>query len=196
MNILYIFAASLSIVMIANFVLTAHITSTAPRKGGGAECESPGPLLPIGFRVPEFGAHTVDGEPIFSWEFDRPTVLGFFTAGCPLCEQVLPEFAEVARTLRAAGTNVISVISYDGHNPQWPIGDSATEALARRLGAVSQVVLEWSDDAVTTALRATTPPAFYRVERTDGELRVTGRASSPRFLSGREGPDGTYSPRS
>ncbi|MEV7006035.1 hypothetical protein [Streptosporangium sp. NPDC051022] len=190
MNTVYIFVAALGVAVIANFALTAHVAATLSAKMSALEHrtvdQADDSLLPVGTEIPGFSTRTVDGEPVRSWEFDRPTVLGFFMVGRVPCETTLPDFCEAAETLRVEGAEVIAVVCHESRHPGGPIADPAVKALAARLGTVARVVLERDGDAVTTAFKMTVFPAFYRVSTRNGRLRVTGTASAPPSFSGLE----------
>lgn len=102
-------------VTLANLVLTlglvrrmrqyaAVVSGLQPREAGGT-------TRPIGTAITPFRATAVDGTVIDERWLDAPTVVGFFSPGCPACKELLPDFVTAAASRRA-----LAVVE-DGNEP-------------------------------------------------------------------------------
>jgi hypothetical protein len=112
---------------------------------------TPGPMFALspGSTVGEFSATTTTGEPVSSDSLAG--LVGFFSAGCEACHEVVPHFTE-----RAAQMPQGSVLAVVG-------GDD--EATVRALSPVARVVLAGLDGgAVARAFQNTWTPAIYLLD--------------------------------
>jgi thiol-disulfide isomerase/thioredoxin len=86
--------------------------------------EMGGSTKPVGSAVGPFSATAVDGTPVDERWFTGSTLVGFFSPGCPACEQLMPDFIAAAATRRA-----LAVVE-DGTEPAEkyvrPLAETAT----------------------------------------------------------------------
>ncbi|GGV87485.1 hypothetical protein GCM10010294_69450 [Streptomyces griseoloalbus] len=121
--------------------------------------------IAVGQEIGEFETSTVDGEPISQDLLEDGTVVAFFSPGCGPCETEVPRFADFAETAPGGRNRLLAVIVGE-------TGDATPFVSA--LCAVSRVVVEDRNGALSTAFRATAYPTVLRVGREDtGQLVVT-----------------------
>lgn len=114
-------------------------------------------MRPANDAVQEFSARTVEDELITSADLAPGTLVGFFSPGCPPCEEQLPLFAATARGRGAGRTGVLAVVVGPA--------DRATD-LVRELLPVARVVVEEDPDgAVAKAFGVKGYPSTCVVDR-------------------------------
>jgi len=99
---------------------------------------SAGSIAAPGTRVPPFRAVTVDSDVVDSGQLGASTLVGFFSPGCPPCEELLPQFLATARATPGGRQAVLAVVvSDDGENSAYlvePLRDVASVVVERRGG--------------------------------------------------------------
>jgi hypothetical protein len=139
----------LSVVCLLNLLLTLGILRRmrAQAASGGQHAGPPYSLGP-GSSIGEFTAVTTDGERVSD---DTLTgLVGFFSAGCEACHELLPRFVEYART--AGQENVLAVCGGDD------------EVAVRALAPVARVVIaELDGGPVAKAFQNVWTPVLYLV---------------------------------
>lgn len=110
-------------------------------------------MVGVGESVAPFTASAVDGSPVSSARYTRPSLVGVFGAGCQTCEEKLPIFVSNAAAFPGGREAVLAVViaADDGE------GAPYVDALAK----VAVVIRE--DDhhgPASTALGVTGFPAF------------------------------------
>ncbi|MGJ6963784.1 peroxiredoxin family protein [Streptosporangium sp. G11] len=135
----------LGVLCLLNLLLTIGILR---RMRAQAVLANPLSALGPGSSIGEFGAVTTHGEPV---SHDTLTgVVGFFSADCEACHELLPRFVEHARKL--GRENVLAVFGGDD------------EAAVRALTPVARVVVADRDGGpVARAFQNTWTPALYLV---------------------------------
>lgn len=146
----------------------------------------PGIGLQPGSRLPEFTATTVTGVTVSAGDLQgRRGLIGFFSPGCPPCEEQLPAFTALARALPGDAARPLAVICAGGSGPARHNGGA--DHLAEQLAEVAQVVREPSAGAVAAALAVSGFPAFILLGA-DG--RVTAGAHAVAAIAGLAGAAG------
>lgn len=135
----------LGVLCLLNLLLTIGILR---RMRAQAAPAGPSPALGPGSSAGEFTAVTTHGEPV---SHDTLTgVVGFFSADCEACHELLPSFVEHARKL--GRENVLAVFGGDD------------EAALRALTPVARVVVADRDGGpVARAFRNTWTPTLYLI---------------------------------
>jgi thiol-disulfide isomerase/thioredoxin len=88
----------------------------------------------VGSAVEPFHAQAVDGSPIDTGWFDRPTLVGFFSPGCQPCTELLPRFVAAATDMRALA--VIEPGPLDDSDYRAALADHATVVVGEPARAV------------------------------------------------------------
>jgi len=68
------------------------------------------PMAPVGTRVAPFAASTVEGAAWSRESLTGDTLVGFFSPGCPACEDLLPEFVTYAASFPGGADRVVAVV--------------------------------------------------------------------------------------
>lgn len=152
-----------------NLLLTVGVIRRLRAVAANQPAERPGFLdgLAIGKAVPDFTATTIDGEPISRDLLGAPALIGFFSPGCPPCEQVLPRFVERARERPDEVTLAVIVAS---------TAEQAAEDIGSLAGA-ARVVVEEPDGALQRAFEARGFPTVY-VVGADGTVAANNPATA------------------
>lgn len=135
----------LGVVCLLNLLLTIGIVRRLRTQSG-----HPGPLFALGpgSSPGDFTVVTTTGEPV-----SRETltgVVGFFSAGCEACHDLLPRFVEHARELDPG--NVLAVVG------------GGDEELVRTLAPVARVVTaDLGGGPMARAFQNTWTPAVYLI---------------------------------
>ncbi|MEV5379825.1 hypothetical protein B7P34_12670 [Streptosporangium nondiastaticum] len=128
-----------------------------------AEGSPPGrpPVIKVGEEVGEFSAVSVDGEVLTRASLSGDTLVAFFSPSCGPCHEMLPKFAEYARTVPGGRKQVLAVV----------VGtpDRAKGQVAG-LTSVARVVVQDADLALTDAFQVFGFPTLLQVT-TDGAGR-------------------------
>ena len=93
-----------------NLMLTIAVARrlrSADQHGPRATAE---PMAPVGTRVEDFTVPTVDGAEWSRDSLSGETLVGFFSPGCPACEELVPEFFEYASGFPGGPDQVIAVV--------------------------------------------------------------------------------------
>jgi thiol-disulfide isomerase/thioredoxin len=114
--------------------------------------------LALGATVAEFEARTRAGERRSNVDFSGDTLVGFFSAGCQPCEDLVPRFVEAARAYPGGPERVLAVVTG---------GDGS--AMADALSPVADVVVGADADTVARAFQVSAFPTLMLV---DGNARV------------------------
>jgi peroxiredoxin len=126
---------------------------------------APGFSLPVGTKVPDFEARTLDGAVVSAQALrGADSLVAFFSARCDACRDHLPQFRELAIAMRASG-RVLAVVAQD----EVP-GDDLIEALRD----VADVAVEPEQGPLAQAFSVGGFPMFFGL---DARGRVT--ASTP-----------------
>jgi hypothetical protein len=147
----------LAVVCVLNLILTLGLirrlrAQDAPHAG-------PPTALGVGAEIGDFAATTVDGEPVR--RDDLTGLVGFFSAGCDPCHELLPRFVEHAKG--QARERVLAVVTGEDRE--------TVEALR----PVARVVAEDYDGTVTTAFQNEWTPALYVIGADHRVLATGGR---------------------
>ena len=159
--VLAIVLALLNIVLLLAVVrrLSEHETRIAALSGGGAgPPELPQIVAPVGHRVGEFIAASVDGRPV---ERVGPLLVGFFSPSCDSCHERVPAFRSAAG--QHAGS-ALAVVVRDGKDPDPLVAD---------LDGAATVVVEEPDGPLAAAFAVRGFPAFALLGA-DGTVRASG----------------------
>ncbi|MFF3443783.1 hypothetical protein [Streptosporangium sp. NPDC002721] len=139
----------LGVLCLLNLLLTIGILRRMREQAVSAE-RSAGSLFVLGpgSSIGEFSAVTTSGEPVS--HDTLAGVVGFFSADCEACHELLPRFVEHARKL--GRENVLAVLG------------GGDEAAVEALGQVARVVVADLDGGpVARAFRNTWTPALYLI---------------------------------
>jgi thiol-disulfide isomerase/thioredoxin len=68
------------------------------------------PMARVGTRVDDFAVSTVDGTAWSRESLTGDTLVGFFSPGCPACEDLLPEFVAYAERFPGGADQVVAVV--------------------------------------------------------------------------------------
>lgn len=109
--------------------------------------------LARGDKIPEFAATTTNGEPISGDLLGGPAMVGFFTAGCTPCKELLPRFIERARQTPDA---VLAVVAADA-------GEESA-AYVEQLAQVASVVSEEPQGPVQSAFKVAGYPTVLLID--------------------------------
>jgi thiol-disulfide isomerase/thioredoxin len=112
-------------------------------------------ILPAGARVGDFSVTTVEGESISADGFAGPTLVGFFSPGCPACEVLLPSFVTYAASMPGGRQRVLAVVAGNS--------DGAAEHV-EVLRECARVVRADHDDEVVQAFSVKAFPGVCMVE--------------------------------
>jgi hypothetical protein len=142
--------------------LREHESRLAAAELAGMAGEGPAELIaPVGSRVAEFSARTVDGRSLDKEALATPALVGFFSPGCDSCHERLPDFR------RAAADNAgraLAVVVRDGAD---------VDPLVGELERVASVVVEDPDGPLTSAFGVRGFPVFALVG-TGGTIEARG----------------------
>jgi hypothetical protein len=145
---------------LVNLVLTlALIRRLRAQDTFRPEHAGPPTTLGPGAEIGDFTTTTVDGEPVTP--ADLTGLVGFFSAGCKPCHDLLPSFVEHAKG--RAREQVLAVVTGDDRD--------TVEALA----PVARVVAEDYDGTVTTAFQNAWTPALYVIDADHRVVATGGR---------------------
>ncbi|MEV4415377.1 hypothetical protein [Catellatospora sp. NPDC049609] len=122
----------LGLLCLLNLVLTygvvrrlrRHSEILAAREDTG---QTGGSTAPAGTELPPFSAVSVQGGELSERSFTAPTLVGFFSPGCPPCEALIPRFVAAAA---AGGSSALAVVEEE----------EGMEAYVGRLRSVATVV--------------------------------------------------------
>lgn len=118
----------------------------------------------VGATVGAFAATTTAGRLVTRDSLDRPTLVGFFTPGCPPCQEQVPLFV-------AYGAR------FDGAVLAVAVGEpDETRELVRRLAGTMEVVVEPAGGPVANAFGVTGFPALCVLDPT-GQVLASGTAT-------------------
>ena len=154
MDNLYVVAlAILAVAVTGNMVMTVAVIRRL--RAGVDDPNSYVVPSPVGQRVPQFSAETLQGPTVNDGHLTRETsFIGFFSAACASCRTHLPRFVDYAA---GHGEKVaITVVIGDRERCQDLI-DSAT--------AATLVVHEEDKGPISTAFGVTMFPTLLRIER-------------------------------
>jgi len=119
-------------------------------------------IAPVGHRVGDFTAVSVDGRPVASAALDGPTLVGFLSPGCDACHERLDDFQ---RAVAGHPGTALAVVVRDG-------GD--TDSLVAGLAAGgATVVVEDVAGPLAAAFGVSGFPAFAILDA-DGTIRARG----------------------
>ncbi|EXG82683.1 TlpA family protein disulfide reductase [Cryptosporangium arvum] len=91
-------------------LLTAVLKRLRAQPAEGHRSAFEQPMPPVGTVVDDFAVADVDGG---TWSKDSltgDTLVGFFSPGCPACEDLLPEFVEYAAGFPGGPDRVVAVV--------------------------------------------------------------------------------------
>jgi thiol-disulfide isomerase/thioredoxin len=143
--------------------LREHEQRFAEGFGGG----QPGNLvLPVGEKVAGFTAADLAGDPVSLATLEGPTLVGFFSASCEPCCEVIPGFIATAAEWPGGARGVLAVVTDDS-------GSSYEDYLAS-LGKVATVVGAGEAEPVSTAFGLKGVPGICVVE-SDGTVSAEGK---------------------
>lgn len=128
--------------------LREHETRIAGIAEGGAEPEI---MAPVGHRVGDFTAETVDGRQVDRATLGMPALVGFFSPACDVCHERVPDFRKAAEEHLGS---VLAVVIRDGKDPAELVAD---------LDGAASVVLDEPDGPVAAAFGVRGFPAFALV---------------------------------
>jgi len=130
---------------------------------GGAQ-DFPDSMLPVGERIGDYSAETLDGAVLTRDDLDGQTLIGVFSPGCHGCEQQMPHFVELAKNAPGGRGGVLALV----------VGglEEAAGEIAR-LTPVARVVHEADDGPLTRALGVRAFPALARVD-SEGRVLASG----------------------
>jgi thiol-disulfide isomerase/thioredoxin len=117
------------------------------------------PLPSVGDRVTGFTAMTTDGDRIHTGDLTGRTLVGFFAAGCPPCELLLPHFLSFAADFSGGRRQVLAIVIGKNENPA---------ELVDRINGVARVIVERGRGPALTAFGVDAFPAVCLVE--DGTI--------------------------
>ncbi|MGK5545357.1 TlpA family protein disulfide reductase [Streptomyces sp. URMC 127] len=135
-----------------------------------AETSPPGrpPVIKVGEEVGEFSAVTVDGEVLTRASLSGDTLVAFFSPSCGPCHEMLPKFAEYARTVPGGREQVLAVV----------VGTPGrAEGQVAGLASVARVVVQDTDTALTDAFQVFGFPTLLQVTSGDAGVPVIARNS-------------------
>jgi hypothetical protein len=141
--------------------LREHEGRLATMAQGAAAPAEPQIMAPIGHRIAEFTAESVDGRELDRTALVTPALVGFFSPSCSSCHERVPDFRKAADDHDGSS---LAVVVRDGADPAPLLAD---------LDGAATVVLEEPDGPVATAFGVRAFPAFALVGA-DGTLRARG----------------------
>jgi thiol-disulfide isomerase/thioredoxin len=125
---------TLTTLCVVNLILLLGLVRRVNRLGersGAPAAESPEPA--VGDRVGQFAATTTGGERIDTAGLTGRTLVGFFAAGCPPCERLLPHFVANAEGFPGGRRQVLAIVVAKKGDP----GE-----VAARLERIARVIVE------------------------------------------------------
>ena len=167
---------ALSVVLgMVNLALTIIVIRWVLRRG-----RPPGPLgepefmrgqrLQPGAKVPELSVTTVSGESRSLADMDgAPSLIGFFSPGCPPCHTQLPLFVDLARTIPGGAGQVLAVVVGDKQLQGVVIGEFVGE-----LEGAAAIAVEPLAGPAAAALAVKGYPTFYMID--DGQVQASSAA--------------------
>jgi hypothetical protein len=143
--------------------LREHEQKFADGFGGG----QPGNLvLPVGEKVAAFTTTDLAGNPVSLTTLDGPALVGFFSASCEPCGEVIPRFIATAAGWPGGARRVLAVVTDDG-------GPAYQDYLAS-LSRVATVVGSEQAKPVSTAFGLKGVPGICVIE-SGGTVSAEGR---------------------
>jgi thiol-disulfide isomerase/thioredoxin len=156
------------------FVLVRRVSGLSAQPGRPAGFRPALPVLPPGSQVPGFTVTTVSGATRSLDDLaGSRSLLGFFSPGCPPCQDAVPEFIDFARTIPGGTSQVLAVVS-------GPEG-TAAEGFARELRDAASVVVEPRQGPAAAAFQVSGYPRFFVLDES-GRIEASG-PSMPLLLS-------------
>jgi peroxiredoxin len=150
------------------FALVRRVSGLSAQPGGPAGFRPAWPALPPGSQVPGFTVTTVSGATRSLDDLaGSRSLLGFFSLGCPPCQDAVPEFIDFARTIPGGTSQVLAIVC-------GPKG-TAAEGLARELHGAASVVVEPRRGPVATAFQVSGYPRFFVLDES-GRIEASGPA--------------------
>ena len=149
----------LAVVCVLNLVLTVGLIRRLRAQEARPQHAGPPTALGVGAEIGDFTATTVDGEPV--GRDDLTGLVGFFSAGCDPCHELLPRFVEHAEG--RARERVLAVVTGEDRE--------TVEALR----PVARVITEDYDGTVTSAFQNEWTPALYVIGSDHRVLATGGR---------------------
>ncbi|TDD21523.1 TlpA family protein disulfide reductase [Nonomuraea diastatica] len=138
-----------------NLLLTVGVIRRLRQQAVRQDFDEPmtrGGLAP-GERIPEFAATTTKGEPISGELLGGPAMVGFFSAGCRPCKDLLPLFVERARQTPDAVLAVVTAGSDEDPAPY-----------VEQLAQVASVVSEEPQGPVQSAFKVAGYPTVFLID--------------------------------
>ena len=138
------------------------------------------PICDFGWRAPDFTLADPDGnQTTMSAQLgDRGLLIAFICNHCPYVKAIADRFAEDAKTLQAAGVNVLAVMSDDYH-----LVPSDSPANMKKFSAKHGFTFPYLIDetqSVGHAYGAVCTPDFFGLNK-DGGLQYRGRLDDARM---------------
>lgn len=122
-------------------------------------------MQPADGRIGRFAARSSRNRAVTSETLSGAVLVGAFAEGCPMCQEALPGFVDLARRIPGGPEQVMALL----------VGRSAGMARERRrLEPVAQVVEEEVQAAVSNALGVQGFPAIGVINADTGAVLVAG----------------------
>jgi thiol-disulfide isomerase/thioredoxin len=142
--------------------LREHETRIAALAGGAAVAPPlPEIIAPVGHRVEDFTAETVDGRRLDRTSLQSPALVGFFSPSCDSCHERIPDFRKAAADHDGSA---LAVVVRDGKDPAELVAD---------LDGSATIVLEAPEGPLAGAFGVRGFPAFALLDA-EGTIRARG----------------------
>jgi len=166
----YLVAAVLAVGVLGllNLLLTVGVIRRLRRIAehpGAAPHGLHGELPPVGAVVTDFTGSATDDTLVSRDALGAVTLVGFFSPGCPPCEEAVPAFADAARVFPGGASRVVAVVE--------GTPEAAAPMLARLAPGARVVVEPRGASGLVSAFGVTSFPAVVLVDA-EGRIEWSG----------------------